>query len=288
MAIQPDFLDELARFDAALKKEVNSIFQGEQESKELGEGLTFSDYRNYTPGDDTRLIDWRVYARTEELYIKQFEEERNLTIHVLIDASRSMGFGEGDDNKFEYAAKIGLGFAYLAADENNDFRVSVFGDGFKRLDTGGSNRGEILRLIDLLNEEGEDLEGETDFRKSFEEYESTIGSKSLVLIASDFLGDTDGIAEGLSALAKHDVTLAHVIAPDERELPARGDTIFEALESDTSLRTYFSNRLKTTYQNRLENHISSIDEISDEVLARHVVINTGDDFFDSFAKTWVE
>jgi uncharacterized protein (DUF58 family) len=91
--IDPDFLDELDRFDAALDRETAAVRQGEQESPRVGEGLTFSDYRRYSPGDDTRLIDWKLFARTEEYYIKQFEEERNLTVHVLLDSSASMDFG---------------------------------------------------------------------------------------------------------------------------------------------------------------------------------------------------
>jgi uncharacterized protein (DUF58 family) len=94
--IDPDFLDELRRFDASLDRRADDLRQGEQESPNLGEGLTFADYRRYSPGDDIRLVDWRLYARTEEYYIKQFEEERNLTVHVLLDASGSMGFGGPD------------------------------------------------------------------------------------------------------------------------------------------------------------------------------------------------
>lgn len=284
--IEPDFLDELERFDSKLKRKVNSIFQGEQDSPHVGEGLTFSDHREYYPGDDTRLIDWKLYARTDELYIKQFEEERNLTIHILLDATESMDFGEGNKNKFDYAAKIGLGYAYLAIAENNDFRFSIFTDTFERLDTGASNRGEILRLIDLLNER--QLEGTTDFRTSFEDYSSQIKSRSLVLVVSDFIGNTEGIREGVRGLSNNYLVLGHIIAPEELELPASGDTIFEEMEKGFELRTYLSNRIKKQYQQKLENHIDTVSEYAEDYMADHVLINTGDDFFDSFSKAWVE
>lgn len=284
--IEPDFLDELKQFDSELKRKVSSIFQGEQKSTHVGEGLTFSDHRNYTPGDDTRLIDWKLYARTNELFIKQYEEERNLTVHVLLDASGSMDYGEGDTNKFEYAAKIGLGFAYLAAAENNDFRYNLFKGTFERIDTGVSNRGEILSIIDLLNET--DPEGEADFQQAFEDYASQIRSKSLVLIASDFLGDTSGIEEGLEALSQNYLTLAHVMAPDERELPTQGDTIFESIETGIELRTYLSNRLKKAYQDSLTDHVEMVGEHAEDLQADHVLVDTGEDFFDSFAEIWVE
>ncbi|MFB6080685.1 MAG: DUF58 domain-containing protein, partial [Haloferacaceae archaeon] len=93
MTIQPDFLDELDRFDTSMDRPTTEVRRGEQRSPSVGEGLTFSDYRRYAPGDDTRLIDWHLYARTEEYFVKQFEEERNLTVHVLLDASASMDYG---------------------------------------------------------------------------------------------------------------------------------------------------------------------------------------------------
>ncbi|MFB6284137.1 MAG: DUF58 domain-containing protein [Halobacteria archaeon] len=286
MTIDPGFLKELEKFDSELKRKVNDIFQGEQESPHVGEGLTFSDYRKYSPGDDTRLIDWKLYARTDELYIKQFEEERNLTIHVLLDASESMDFGDGVKNKFEYAAKIGLGYCYLSAQENNDFRFSVFQDGYERLDQGASNRGEILSLIDQLN----DIEpsGEADFGKALPNYAAKISSRSLVLVVSDFIGDQKDIEKGVRSLSQNYLNLAHIVAPEERELPTEGDTIFEGIETGLELRTYLSRRLKKKYQQSLDEHITHVSEQAVGPNLEHVLINTGDEFFDSFTEVWVD
>ncbi|WP_299264362.1 DUF58 domain-containing protein [Halorientalis sp.] len=289
--IDPTFLDELARFDPSVQRRVDAVQQGEQRSTEVGEGLTFSDHRKYTPGDDTRLVDWRVYARTEELYIKQYEAERNLTVHVLVDASRSMDFG-GDrearatPNKFEYAAKLGLGFAALAAAEQNDFRVSLLGETFERIDRGRSTQGEVLRLIEQLNKT--EPSGETDFRTACADYAATIDSKSLVLVASDFLDDTAEIEAGLAALQRNDCTLAHVLSPDERDPPAQGDTIFRDPEADRRLRTYFGANVERRYRDRLQEHLDEVEAVGDRVGARHVAVDTGEDFFDTFGEVWVE
>jgi uncharacterized protein (DUF58 family) len=289
--IEPTFLDELARFDPSVQRRVDAVQQGEQRSTEVGEGLTFSDHRKYTPGDDTRLVDWRVYARTEELYVKQYEAERNLTVHILVDASTSMDFG-GDraeratPHKFEYAAKLGLGFAALAAAEQNDFRFSLLGETFERIDRGRSTQGEVLRLIEQLNET--EPGGETDFRTACADYAATIDSKSLVLVASDFLDDPAEIEAGLAALQRNDCTLAHVLAPDERDPPARGDTIFRDPEADTKLRTYFGANVERRYHDRLQSHLDEVEAVGDRVGARHVAVDTGEDFFDTFGEVWVE
>jgi uncharacterized protein (DUF58 family) len=285
MTIDPSFLDELDRFDASLKRETSSQYQGEQESPDVGEGLTFSDYRRYAPGDDTRLIDWKLYARTEEYFIKQYEEERNLTVHVLVDSSSSMDFGHGTEQKFEYAAKLGLGFCYLTAEENNAFHFSIFGEDHERLDTGRSNRGELLRLVDLLNEQ--ELGGRTDFRGALEGYATTISSRSLVVVLSDFLGDVDSIEAGLSSLSRNDLVTAQVLSPDELDPDALGDTVFEEPETKRELRTYFGGRLAQQYRSRLDAFTDEIAARASDMRATHALVNTGDDFFDSFASLWV-
>lgn len=284
--IDPGFLDELDRFQTGRKRHVEDRFPGEEESSEVGEGLTFSDYRRYTPGDDTRLIDWKLYARTRELYVKVFEEERNFTVHVLVDASESMAFGEGGDSKFDRAAKLGLGFCYLTADEGNDFRFSTFTEAYDRIDSGSSSAGEVLELVDRCN----DVEpgGEARFGEVLEAYAEPIRSRALVLIASDFLGDVDGIEAGLAALSRNRLVLGHVIAPDEWELPVRGDTIFEALEREFSRRTYVSGRLAQEYHTRLEAHIDELDERSEDLQARHELVRTDEEFFDAFSRVWVD
>jgi uncharacterized protein (DUF58 family) len=285
MTIDPDFFAELERFDASLKRISEDVQQGEQESRSVGEGLTFSDYRRYSPGDDTRLIDWRVYARTEEFYVKQFEEERNLTVHVLVDTSASMDFGEGDAHKFEFGAKLGLGFAYLTVEENNDFRFSTFLDRPTRLDTGRSNHGDLLRVVDLLNET--ELAGSADLVGALEEYASTIHSRSLVVVVSDFLTDPDDVEAAVAALEDNDVMLVQTLAPAELDPDVTGDTIFEDPESGDSRRSYFGGTLAGQYHDRLASHVEAVADRATTLRADHVLVNTGSDFFDAFADVWV-
>jgi uncharacterized protein (DUF58 family) len=292
--IDPAFLDELDRFDAELKRRVSGVFAGEQETTALGEGLTFADYRRYVPGDDTRLIDWKVFGRTDEFYIKRYETERDLTVHSLVDATGSMDYGDGDHHKFEYAAKLGIGFAYLALEDTNDFRFGLFGGGssedapnaVRRLDTGRTDRGELLRLVDECN--ATDPDGDVDFEAALSGYSNAIGSRSLVLVASDFLVDPDALEAGLAPLASNELVLAHVVAPGERDPPTYGDTVFEGLESARKLRTYFGGRVKHEYEARLNRHVDEVAARADALGARHVLVDTGRDFFGSFVRVWLD
>jgi uncharacterized protein (DUF58 family) len=283
--IDPAFFDELDRFRSALKRKSSSVQQGEQRSKHVGEGLTFSDYRRYVRGDDTRLIDWKLYARTGEYFIKQFEAERSLTVHVLVDASGSMDYGDGETNKFEYAAKLGLGFAYLTAEEQNDFQFSLFDETVDRLDTGRSNRGELLRLVDRLNETTPS--GEGDIAAALDGYGARIRSRSLVVVLSDCLSDPDALAAGLAGLGRSSVVVGTVLTPDELRPEPTGDTLFRDPETTRTLRTYFGGAKTKSYRERLETHVSAVEERCRRLRADHTLVDTGEDFFDSFGAVWV-
>ena len=120
--IKTDFLHELDRFSLVVHKRVTSNYAGPRRSIAFGRGVVFKDHRIYAPGDDYRAIDWKVFARTDDLYIKTYEEERNLVVHIIVDFSSSMNFGK-PITKFDYASMIGVGFAYLAMKDNDMIMV---------------------------------------------------------------------------------------------------------------------------------------------------------------------
>ena len=119
------FLSQLKRFHVIVNKRVTSSFTGSRKSTSVGQGLVINDFRPYVMGDDYRAIDWKVFARTDDFFVKRYEEERNLTAHVLIDISKSMDYGTSKIKKFEYAAMLALGFAYLSARNNEKFHLSL-------------------------------------------------------------------------------------------------------------------------------------------------------------------
>ena len=123
--IDISFLAQLKKFHIIVNKKVTSSFTGSRRSSSTGQGIVISDFRPYTPGDDFRAIDWKVYARTDEFFIKKYEEERNLTTHVLLDVSKSMDYGTTKIKKFEYASMLALGFAYLSMRSNEKFNLSI-------------------------------------------------------------------------------------------------------------------------------------------------------------------
>ncbi|HHE36864.1 MAG TPA: DUF58 domain-containing protein [Candidatus Woesearchaeota archaeon] len=276
--IDISFLKELDRFNIVLKKRVLSRYQGERESHAEGQGLVFSDYKDYAPGDDFRAIDWKVYARTNKFFVKQFEEERNMTVHVVVDASASMNYGK-KITKFDYASMIGLGFAYMAMRNNEKFNFSTFAENlnYLRARKGMNHLLAILGILEKLK-----IRGKTELRKAFDEYKKYLKSKSFIVIISDFLYDIEEIKEVLARFTKHEVVVVQVLDPDERRLPFYGDIILEDSELHTKLRTFISNRLIRNYRDKIEHHIHAIKDVCEHLGHDFISVTTDMPVFDTF------
>jgi len=156
-----------------LKKRIYADRQGEHEAQSTGEGLVFRDFKAYVPGDDFRHIDWRIYARTDKFYIRRFENERNLTVHILVDSSASMNFGSAKQTKFEYAAMVGLGFAFIAQRNNEKFNLNTFTEHVSSFKPrkGHANLAYLFEYMDALK-----VEGMSNFIQSMDEYRKRITS----------------------------------------------------------------------------------------------------------------
>ena len=126
--IDTEFLDLLGKFDLIIRKRITSNYSGARLSTAHGRGVIIKDYRIYVPGDDFRTIDWKVFARTDKLHVRKYEEERSLSVHIIIDASASMDYGSGKHTKYDFASMLGLGFAYLSMRQNEKFQYSIFAD----------------------------------------------------------------------------------------------------------------------------------------------------------------
>ncbi len=278
MAIDVNFFRMLDRFQLAIKKKVHSNYQGLRESSQFGQGLVFKDYREYVPGDDTRYLDWRVYARTGKFFIKRFEEERNLMLHIIVDASGSMNYGE-NVTKFDYASMIGLGFAYMAMSNNEKFIFNTFTEIMQPF---RSRKGvnQLMNIVDYLNKL--DISGKSKFKESLESYKSYITTKSLIVIISDFLYDTEELKDALGRYRKSQLFIIQVLDPGERKLSLHGDLLLEDAELGVKLRTFISRRLAQKYSDKMETHIAKLKELSENMGAEFLVATTDTPIYDTF------
>jgi uncharacterized protein (DUF58 family) len=276
--INTDFLDQLDRFHLVVRKRVTSNYTGPRKSIAAGRGLTFKDHRIYSPGDDIRLIDWKVFARTDDLYIKTFEEERNLTAHIIMDSSASMGFGK-PISKFDYASMLGVGFAYLAMRDNEKFQFSTFAES---LDVFQPRRGmsQLASMVFHLN--NTKTKGYSKLLKAMMQYKKLVGSRSLLVLVSDFLIDINEVIEALYNLGDHEIKILQILDPIEKDLKYSGD--FKLIDSETQnkLRTYISPRLRVEYQQMLDNHAARIEETCNKLGMHFFQLTTDTPIFDAF------
>lgn len=276
--IDNDFLRQLNRFNLIVKKRITSNYSGARKSNAIGRGVVLKDHRIYTAGDDFRAIDWKIYARTDDMHVRQYEEERSLVVHTVVDCSASMDFGT-PIKKFDFASMIGVGFAHLAIKENEKIRFSTFSD---KLDVFKTKRGmsQLIAMVDYLNELKPT--GKGSFKDIMRAYRKTIHSKSLIILISDFLYDIEDIREGLLMLKKHDLRVIQILDKGERKLDMIGDFKLYDSETDDHMRTYISPRLIAEYRHQLEDHIAKIGDTCSKLGIRFYSTTTDTPIFEAF------
>ncbi len=278
MAIDTSFLDHLRKFSLIVNKRVTSVYSGQKLSTAAGRGISFRDHRIYSFGDDFRSIDWKVFARTDDLYIKNYEEERNLNVHILVDYSASMNFGK-PISKFDYAAMIGIGFAYLAMKDNEKFQFATFSD---QLDLFRPRKGmhQLASMVSHLN--NIKVQGKTDFLNTLTSYKKLIGSRSLIIIISDLLFDPEQIKDALISLGKHDIKLIQVLDKQEKDLVLEGDFRLKDSESKEEMKTFISPRLVQNYTKMLNDHTTKINNICNNLGIGFYQVTSDKAIFDTF------
>jgi uncharacterized protein (DUF58 family) len=227
-------------------------------------------------------IDWKAYARTEKLYVRQFEEEKTLTTHILLDASKSMDYPEKGTSKFEYAAMLAAGYAYMVTRYNDRFAISTF---TQEVDINKPSRGRknLLRTIDRLTEL--EISGSTSIEEAVLKYSRAIQSRSLVILISDFLQEPQAIETAVSRLSEHDLILIQVLDPTEKVLPLQGNSKLVDLETGEDIRTYVSENFKKRYLGKLDDHTARIKKACMKVGAEFYTFTTDTPVFDAFHYT---
>lgn len=278
MTINTDFLRQLDSFSLVVKKRVTSSFTGERRAEAMGSGLIFRDYSNYVYGDDFKNIDWKVFGKTDKFYVKRYEEDRNLTVHIILDFSGSMDFGS-KTKKYEYASMLGLGFSYIAMKNNEKFVLSTFDD---KLDffRPGKGRQQMASILSYLNKKK--AAGVSSFYDSLVKYKGLVTSRSLIVFISDFFYDAQQIQNILHKYKRNKIVLIQVLDPIEKKLDFEGDYELVDLESDARMHTFVDPYLRKKYFEHLEGHQANIKRICGEVRADFYVAGSDESVFDVF------
>ena len=228
-AFDSEFLKKLEYLYIISKKIFAGRIKAERRSTRRGVSVEFADYRNYTAGDDFRYIDWNAFARLDELLLKLYEEREDLHIYFLVDASRSMTYGELP--KLMYAKRVAAALAYIGLSNLDRVSISAFTDAdTNRLPT-ERGKGKIFTVLDFLD--GIDGTGETNLERSFRNFVHTTKRRGLIVLISD-LFDPSGFADGLNVLKfqKHDLFVIHIVDEKETNPELLGDYHLVDVETD--------------------------------------------------------
>ncbi|MCS7468160.1 MULTISPECIES: DUF58 domain-containing protein [Pirellulaceae] len=272
--MRPEVTQRIRRMELTARRVVEGFLSGMHRSPYFGQSIEFLQHRQYNTGDELRHIDWKVYARQDRLHIKQYEEETNLRLTLLVDRSASMSYGEGETNKFDYSASIAASLAYLALRQKDACGVITFDTEVRDIVPAKSNQQQLARILSMLDQVGAD--GRTDLVRVAKQVGQAIPRRGLVLIVSDLLG-IDSLVEGMRVLRSrgHDVALFHVLHDDEIEFPFNGATRFEGLESDDMLNCN-PRALRQGYVEALDQFLNATRKACGRLSIDYIQVRTSD------------
>ncbi|MFM7929273.1 MAG: DUF58 domain-containing protein, partial [Pirellula sp.] len=207
--LHPDAIRRISSMELRARNVVEGFLSGMHRSPYFGQSVEFVQHRQYVPGDDLRHIDWKVWGRQDKLYVKQYEEDTNLRCTLLVDASASMAYGRGSLNKFDYAATIAACMAYMSLRQQDSVGLTVFDQKVRTKLPWRTSRSHLQSIYKSL--EQSPVTEKTDLTKVFREINDTYPKRSLMIVASDFLGSEKETLKGLTSLRSsgHDILVFH-------------------------------------------------------------------------------
>lgn len=255
--LHPEAIRRIASMELRARNIVEGFLSGMHRSPYFGQSVEFVQHRQYVPGDDLRHIDWKVWGRQDRLYIKQYEEDTNLRCTLLVDGSASMRYGRGALNKFDYAATIAACLAYLSLRQQDSVGLTLFDQEVRTKLPWRSSRTHMQAICRSLQQT--QPQDKTDLTKVFREINDTFPKRSLMVIASDFLGSEKESLRGLGSLRKagHDILVFHILDDDELDFPFNDPTRFEGMETVDHL-TCNPRALRDGYLEALERFLNRI------------------------------
>lgn len=272
-----DLLKKVRKIEIKTRGLTRQIFAGEYHSAFKGRGMTFSEVREYQYGDDIRSIDWNVTARFNHPYVKVFEEERELTVMLLIDLSASGDFGTDQQLKRDLITEISALLSFSVIENNDKIGVILFSDRVEKFIPPQKGRKHILRIIRELLEFRPENAG-TDISESLRFLTNAIKKRCTAFLISDFRDK--GYARSLQvANNKHDVVALHIYDRRETELPAVGLVRVQNAETgrerwiDTSKR-----KIRESYAMKWRSHVEMMNEIFTRSGVDSVSLRTGTDY----------
>src|SRR5262245_8513738 len=228
--LHPDTIARISRLDLRAQHVVEGFISGMHRSPFFGHSVEFVQHREYTPGDDIRHLDWKVWSKTDRFYVKQFEAETNLRCNLVVDVSESMHYGRGALNKYEYGCTAAACLSYLLIRQQDAVGCITFDEDVRHILPPRSQQRHLDGICNTMHVSKP--REKTDIYKILRRVTETAPARGMIVLVSDLLVDREPLFKGLEMLrhGRHDVLVFHVLDEDELRFPFAGTTRFEGLE----------------------------------------------------------
>ncbi len=287
--LEPAVLARLAALPLDARFPMLGNVSGRHRSPIRGSSLEFSEYRKYVPGDDTRRLDWRAYARSDRFFIKEFEADTNLRMCLVVDTSGSMQYGNGSQTKLDYARRIAGTLAYLAARQGDAVGLYCAGETFTREIPPKRNAAHLRHVLDQIG--GMQATGVTGLPQILHEAAERVPQRALIVILSDLFMPPAQLRSSFQHLRfrKHDVAVFHLLEQNELDFafdrpirfldleggaPVLADPTVIARQYHRSLQRYLQELDLAVRDTMVDYHRVSIEEPYADVLARFLLART--------------
>lgn len=257
--LNPEVVSRLSSIELKARLVVEGFIVGLHRSPYHGFSVEFAEHRQYMPGDDFKHIDWKVYAKSDRFFIKQFEEETNLKAYILLDASNSMGYKSDGISKLEYGSYLAASLSYLALRQQDAPGLLVYDEKIRSYIPPKGSRSHINPILRQLSDTV--ASSKTDASVAFHELADRIKRRGLVIVISDLLDDPDKMLLGLKHFRhrRHEVIVFHVLDPYERNFAYKSEARFKDMETGKELLTD-PWQIRGEYMTRLEDYLEWISK----------------------------
>lgn len=257
--VDAELLASLSSMELRARAIVEGYYSGQHRSPYRGASIEFADHRPYTHGDELRHLDWRLYGRSDRFFIKQYEAETNLTVHLVLDASGSMGYPEGGVTKLTCASYLAAGLAYVAWRQRDAVGLTLFDTSIRDQLPPLSRRRHLQQVFERL--EAARPGGETALADVLGQLGPALKRRGLVVLLSDLLDDPEELLRAVAILRRrgHDVIVMQVLDRGELRLPLRGPIVAEDMESGRRLSTD-ADEIREEYARAARRHVDTLRE----------------------------
>jgi uncharacterized protein (DUF58 family) len=272
--LQPDILSRAEALGLKARQVVEGLRVGDHKSPYKGFSVEFVQHREYVPGDDIRHIDWKSYGRSERYTIKQYEQETNFAAHLLLDASRSMLYGDGATNKLEYAKLLAACLTYVIVHQRDAVSLNVFDAGWRSRLPASGQPGHVQTVLHTL--ESVEPREKTAIAPLLHDLAQQVRRRGLVFLISDCFDDVEPLLDGLQHLrfGGHEVIVFHVLHPDEVDFPFNGMVKFDGMEENLKLLTR-PQLIRPAYRRALQKYLEDLQKGCERNRCDYVLMNTG-------------